>query len=144
MDYNKIVKKNIINIFKDVLKEIEKNGLNSNQSLYITFNTEDKNIIIPDWLKNKYPNKMTIIIQYEYWNLKIKNNSFLINLSFENIKVDLNIPYNSIISFVDPASNFGFNFAEGNKLDNSIKNKVGNKIKKNKNNVIDFKKFKKN
>ena len=147
IDYSKLLKNNMINVFKDVLKFIEKNDLIENHHLYITFKTDNEDVIIPGWLKKKFPNEMTIIIQYEYWNFKVAKNNFNITLSFNNIKSDLTIPFNSVISFADPYANFGLKL-----IDNEINDK---KIKKNKekkskdknhkqNNIIDFNKFKKN
>ena len=145
IDYPKILKKNMMNVFKDVISEVEENGLKDGHHLYITFQTKD-NIDLPDWLKKKFPEEMTIVIQHEYWNLKVLEEKFNISLSFNNIKVNLSIPYNSIISFADPYANFGL------KIDNIDRNKIL-KEKNNMNkkitedykneNVIDFSKFKK-
>ena len=127
IDYHKILKKNLECVLHDVLKIIEKNGLKENQHLYITFNTQTKNVKIPKWLLKKYPKEMTIVIQYEYSYLIVKNNFFSINLSFENINAKLSIPFCSIISFADPYSKFGLQLikqkASNNKSSNS-KNKI--------------------
>ena len=39
----------------------------------------DTSVIIK-WLKEKYPKEMTIVIQYEFWNLKVENDYFKINI----------------------------------------------------------------
>ena len=70
--YKEILQKNMINVLKDVLKEFSKNIRMNGHHLYITFKTDDKNVIMPNWLKNKYPDKMTIIMQHEYWNFEIR------------------------------------------------------------------------
>ena len=145
INYTKILRKNMINVFKDVLLEIEKNGLSEGHHLYITFNTKDPKINIPEWLKKKYLNEMTIVIQYEYWNFKVKKNSFNIDLSFNNIKTELNIHFDSIISFADPHVNFGLKLNNNKNKENLVKEKINLNKKNNiKDNVIDFKKFKKN
>ena len=143
IDYQNILKKNMINVFKDVLKNIEKNGLSEGHHLYITFLTNHPKVSIPTWLKEKYPNEMTIVIQYEYYYLIVNKDNFSIELSFNNVKAYLEICYESIISFADPFANFGL------KLINEISNhktinKNENKKTKTKitNNVIDFKTFK--
>ena len=147
INYTEILKKNMINVFKDVLLNIEKNGLQEGHHLYITFNTNNAKVKIPKWLQEKYPVEMTIVIQYEYWNFKIKNNSFNIGLSFEDIKTDLEISYNSVVSFADPYANFGLSLIPKiiNKNNIKIKKSVKNK-KKNfkKDNIIDFNNYKKN
>ena len=133
----------MINVLRDVLREIEKNGLKEDHHLYIIFKTDNKNIILPKWLKKQYPKEMTIVIQYEYWNLKVFEEKFEIVLSINDVKVNLFIPFKSVISFADPYANFGLkiNFEENR---STIKKKKGNinTIKK-KDNIIDFAKFKK-
>ena len=100
----------------------------------------------PNGLKKKYKNEMTIIIQYEYWNFKIKKKSFSIGLSFDNIKSELNIPFNSIISFSDPYANFGLKLITKNidQIKKSPNKILKNKEKSNKDNIISFANYKKN
>ena len=138
IDYKKILKKNITNVLKEVLLNIETKGLIKGHHLYITFFTNHTKVFIPEWLKVKYPIKMTIVIQYEYYNLQVKENDFSIELKFNNVKTVLKIDFDSIISFADPFANFGLKlineeFAKNNDLQNNESD-----------NVIDFKTFKKN
>ena len=141
--YPQILKKNMINVLKDVLIYIEKEGLKDGHHLYINFNTSDKKVKIPDWLKKKYPNEMTIVIQFEYWNFEIKKNLFKITLSFNDIKANLIIPFSSIISFVDPKANFGLKLIDEKDLKKDVIKKTKKIKKENLNNVINFDQFKK-
>ena len=143
INYNQILKKNMINVLKDVLKTINKQGLTKGHHLYITFNTSNPYVKIPKWLKNKYPNEMTIVMQYEYWNFKVRKDDFKITLSFNYIKSDLCIPYNSVISFADPYANFGLKLNLPEKSKEWRKNKKKTSIIKAKNNIVDFNKFRK-
>ena len=88
---------------------------------------------------------MTIVIQYEYWNLKVFEEKFEILLSFNNIKVNLFIPFKSIISFADPYANFGLKIGTENNstIIKKKKENIDNIIVKKKDNVIDFTKYKK-
>ena len=138
----------MLNIFRDVLKNIEVNGLQEGHHLYITFQTDFKKVVIPIWLKAKHPKKMTIIIQYEYWNFKVKNDSFNISLSFNDIKADISVPFDAVISFADPYENFGLKLINeeiNKKLSNKKPKRKKDVIKKDKdkNNIIEFQKFKK-
>ena len=142
IEYQKILDKNMLNVFKDVLTYIRDNGLSDNNHLYITFSTNHKNVELPNWLKQKYPEEMTIVIQYEYNDLEINKNNFSISLSFNDIKTYLKIDYNSIISFADPSANFGL-ILQKNKIQKKNNKKIEKK-KSNKNNVINFSNFKKN
>ena len=142
IEYQKILSKNMINVLKDILINIINNGFSNNNQLYITFLTNQKKNRLPNWIKQKYPEEMTIVIQYEYYNLEVNKNNFSITLSFNNIKTNLIIDFSSVISFADPSANFGLILQ---------KNKINNIAKKNleknspiKNNVINFSNYKKN
>ena len=142
IEYQKILDKNMLNVFKDILKNIRDYGLSNNNQLYITFLTNHKNVKLPSWLKQKYPQEMTIVIQYEYYDLKISNSNFSISLSFNDIKTNLTIDYNAIISFADPSANFGLILQKNRsqkKLERSLENK-----KLRDDNVINFSNYKKN
>ena len=144
IEYQKILNKNLLNVFIDILKDIEKNGLKGDNHLYITFATNNPKTSIPKWLLLKYPEEMTIVIQYEYYNLSVNKNDFNIGLSFNNKKSNLLIPFNSVISFADPSNNFGLNY-KFNKLNTKKETNIKNNKKiKNSSNVIDFTNYKKN
>ena len=142
IDYQKILNKNMLNVFKDILKIIRDNGLSNNNHLYVTFLTNHKNVELPKWLIQKYPQEMTIVIQYEYYNLEINKNNFSISLSFNDIKTNLKIDYNAIVSFADPSANFGL-ILQKNKIQKKVNKKLENN-KSKKDNVINFSNYKKN
>ena len=141
IEYQNILNKNMLNVLKDILKHIQINGLSNNNHLYITFLTNHKKVKLPNWLKKKYTEEMTIIIQYEYYDLELDKDNFSITLSFNDIKTKLKIGYDSIISFADPSSNFGLILKNKNKI---LEKKESKKIQSKKDNVIDFANFKKN
>ena len=145
INYIEILKDNMIKTFKDVLKIIEKNGINNQNAIYITFLTNHDDVKIPNWLKEKFKTKMTIVIQHEYYELKVKPKYFSIILSFDDIKTKLEIGYNSILSFADPYTNFALSFIDDNTITKKTKkNKNYSKSKsKIKNNIIEFNKYKK-
>lgn len=140
IDYNKILNRNMINVFKDVLVNVCKNGLVGNNHLFVTFNTNHKKIKIPKWLLRKYPNQMTIVVQHEYFNLKVNKSDFEITLSFDDTKVDLKITYDAIVSFADPSASFGLILNNNNnkkEIHEQKNQKKENKIIK----LADFKKI---
>jgi len=148
IQYQKILNKNLLNVFIEILKEIEKKGLDSKNHLYVTFATNNPKTSVPDWLLQKYPSEMTIVIQYEYYHLSVNKKNFNIGLSFNNKKCDLIIPFDSIISFADPSSNFGLNYQFNKTTVEDYKKTLVEKkksVKKKKSsNVINFTNYKKN
>lgn len=131
----------MIGVLIDVLEDIKEHGINQNQ-LYITFLTKHESVKIPNWLIKKYPKEMTIVIQFEYYDLKINKKNFSITLSFNDIKTELKIGYSSIISFADPSVNFGL-ILQNKKIEKKL-NKNLDKDKSKGDNIINFSKYKKN
>ena len=146
--YQKILNKNLLNVFIEILKEVEKKGLDGNNHLYITFATNNSKTSVPDWLLQKYPREMTIVIQHEYYHLSVNKKNFNIGLSFNNKKSDLTISFDSIISFADPSAKFGLNYQFNKSIEQNDKKIVVKKKKsikkKNSTNVINFSSYKKN
>ena len=101
-------------VVRDALRRIEKSGLIGAHHFYLTFKTHAEGVDIPDFLKEQYPDEMTIIIQHQYWALKVKEDYFEVTLTFKKLPAPLHIPFNALTAFFDPGVQFGLQFrAEG-------------------------------
>jgi len=106
-------------VVRDALRRIEKSGLIGAHHFYLTFKTHAEGVDIPDFLKEQYPDEMTIIIQHQYWALKVKEDYFEVTLTFKKLPAPLHIPFNALTAFFDPGVQFGLQFrSEG---DNAAK-----------------------
>ena len=101
-------------VVRDALRRIENSGLIGAHHFYLTFKTHADGVDIPDFLKEQYPDEMTIIIQHQYWALKVKDDYFEVTLTFKKLPAPLHIPFNALTAFFDPGVQFGLQFrAEG-------------------------------
>ncbi|MDB5733493.1 MAG: hypothetical protein JWN16_130 [Alphaproteobacteria bacterium] len=101
-------------VVRDALRRIEKSGLIGAHHFYLTFKTHGDGVDIPDFLKEQYPDEMTIIIQHQYWALKVKEDYFEVTLTFKKLPAPLHIPFAALTAFFDPGVQFGLQFrAEG-------------------------------
>ncbi len=129
--YNKLMNKAMINVIIDVLSFIkESNHIPGEHHLYISFATRHKAVIIPKQLKEKFLDKMTIVLQHQFQDLEIKESYFSVTLHFDNIPEKITIPYDAITSFFDPSVNFGIDFLAQNNstTDTKINNEEENII----------------
>ena len=103
-------------VVRRALENTIEHGLPGDHHFYITFRTRASGVVIPEFLLERYPDEMTIIIQHQYWDLEVDDNFFNITLSFNGKKESLHVPFKSITSFVDPSVEFGlqFNLSEKN------------------------------
>jgi hypothetical protein len=87
-----------------------KKGLPGNHHFYISFNTAYPGVDLPDYLREEYPDTITIVLQYEFWDLEVNQNNFYVTLCFNDIHERIAVPYKAIVSFVDPSCKFGLQF----------------------------------
>jgi hypothetical protein len=101
-------------VVREALRRIEKSGLIGAHHFYLTFKTHAEGVDIPDFLKEQYPDEMTIIIQHQYWALKVKDDYFEVTLTFKKLPAPLHIPFSALTAFFDPGVQFGLQFRSEN------------------------------
>ena len=154
INYKALIEDAMLTMVKDILKKISKSGLPKNHHFLITFLSKSKGVIIPDWMKEKYPDKMTIIIRNWFENLDVTEKKFEISLNFNNTVERLIIPFSSVELFADPSVDFAISFTQATKMSDTdaerreeSSDRDTNKTKATTNrkneNVIDLKNFKK-
>ena len=96
----------------DVLKDVEKSGLPGEHHFFITFDTTVEGVEISEWLRKRYPEEMTIVIQHWFDGLNVKEDGFDITLNFGDQPESLVVPFLAILTFVDPSVEFGLRFEQ--------------------------------
>ena len=108
--YDEIVQEALRAVVGRVLTQVATEGLPGNHHFYITFKTGAPGVAIPDHLRERFPDEMTIVLQNKFWDLGVSESSFTVGLSFNQIPAKLVIPFSAITAFVDPAVDFGLQF----------------------------------
>jgi len=110
LNYDKLIDSALLGVVREALKHVEKYGLPSNHYFYITIKTKFKGVKLPEFLLQKYPDSITIILQYEFSNLHVSDTEFGVTLSFNTRNYYIRIPFHSIMAFMDPGVNFSLQF----------------------------------
>jgi len=110
--YDEIVQEALRAVVGRVLGAVERGGgvLPGNHHFYITFKTGAPGVAIPQHLRERFPDEMTIVLQNKFWDLAVDDAGFQVGLSFNQIPAKLQIPFAAITAFVDPAVDFGLQF----------------------------------
>ncbi|WP_209348392.1 ClpXP protease specificity-enhancing factor SspB [Pontixanthobacter sp. CEM42] len=110
--YDDIVQEALRAVVGRVLGQIIDNGseLPGNHHFYITFKTGAEGVDIPQALRERFPDEMTIVLQNKFWDLGVDEEGFTVGLSFNAVPSKLDIPFSAITAFVDPAVDFGLQF----------------------------------
>lgn len=110
IDYLGFIDEAMRGVVKRGLKQVAKSGLPGNHHFYISFATDYPGVQMSSALKERYPKEITIVIQYQYWDLDVQDTYFSVMLSFNNIPEKLVIPYRALTAFADPSIKFGLQF----------------------------------
>lgn len=110
--YDEIVQEALRAVVGRVLGQVEAWGgeLPGNHHFYITFKTGAPGVEIPDHLRQRFPDEMTIVLQNKFWDLIVADDHFSVGLTFSQMPAKLVIPFAAITAFVDPAVDFGLQF----------------------------------
>ena len=110
IDYGNLMHTAMRGLIKDVLTSVSENGLPGAHHFFITFDTREDGVELADWLRDRYPEEMTIVMQHWFENLEVGDSGFAITLNFGDAPEPLYIPYAAIKTFVDPSVEFGLRF----------------------------------
>nr|WP_245218948.1 ClpXP protease specificity-enhancing factor SspB [Rubellimicrobium aerolatum] len=97
-------------LIHEVLADVAANGLPGKHHFFITFDTQHPDVEIADWLSDRYPGEMTIVIQHWFADLEAGDEGFSVTLNFGDNPEPLYIPWDAIKTFVDPSVEFGLRF----------------------------------
>ena len=109
--YDKMVEAALRGVVRDALKKVARDGLRSEHHFYIGFATGMSGVEIPDYLRERYPDEMTIVLQHQFSGLNVSEERFSVTLSFQKQLERLVVPFAAVRSFADPSVNFALEFA---------------------------------
>ena len=97
-------------LVRKVLTDTAKSGLPGEHHFSISFRTDAEGVKLSPRLREQFPQEMTVILQYQFWDLKVTDQAFEVGLSFGGVPEKLSVPFAAIKSFFDPAVQFGLQF----------------------------------
>jgi hypothetical protein len=122
MRYDILTQEAMRGVVRKVLAEVSRTGLPGDHHFYISFATRAPGVRISEELIKQYDSEMTIVLQNQYWDLKVNEASFEVGLSFNGSPEMLLIPYTAIKGFFDPSVQFGLQFDPSNVADDQRDN----------------------
>lgn len=110
IDYPGLIDSAMRNVVREALIHVDEFGLPGEHHFFISFLTGFPGVSISPQLKSRYPEEITIVVQHQFWDLKITDRQFSIMLSFNNIPEKLVVPFDALTAFADPSIKFGLQF----------------------------------
>ena len=112
IEYGNLMHEAMRGLIRKVLLDVAENGLPGNHHFFITFDTAHPDAELADWLSDRYPGEMTVVMQHWYDKLEVTEEGFSVTLNFGDAPEPLYIPYDAIRTFVDPSVEFGLRFEQ--------------------------------
>ena len=98
--YDELVQDALRGVVRDLLRQVEEDGLPGQHHFYIAFSTRYPGVVMPEELKERFPEDTTIGLQHRFWDLAVDDDK----------PAHLVIPFHAILGFVDPYAQFALQF----------------------------------
>jgi hypothetical protein len=111
MHYEQLAQDALRGVIRSALERAaEPDGIPGAHHFYITFKTRAPGVSVPPDVLAKYPDEMTVVLQHQYWDLKVDHDRFSVMLKFGGMPKVLSMPYTAVTRFYDPSVQFLLQF----------------------------------
>jgi uncharacterized protein len=112
IDYPAILQDALRDAVRRVLEQVSEHGVPGEHHFYLSFQTDFPGVEVPRFLREQYPEEVTIILQHQFWGLEVGPEDFSVLLSFGGSRQRVRVPFAALTAFADPAAAFGLRFDE--------------------------------
>jgi len=110
IDYPTFLQKALRDAVRRVLEQVAEHGMPGEHHFYIGFHTDFPGVEAPRFLREQYPDEVTIILQHQFWGLEVTAEDFSVLLSFGGARQRVTVPFAALTAFADPSADFGLRF----------------------------------
>lgn len=111
IDYHEVMQEALLHgVVRETLRKVQRDGLPGEHHFYIAFMTHFPGVNISQDLMDQYPEEMIIVLQHRFWNLQVQEDFFEVELTFNEVRQKLSIPFAAVRAFFDPSVDFGLQF----------------------------------
>ncbi|MDR1071528.1 MAG: ClpXP protease specificity-enhancing factor SspB [Rickettsiales bacterium] len=110
INYAELLNEALRRVVREALSHARVNGLGETGCLHITFKTRAAGVVVPDFLKMRYPDTMTVVLQWTFSNLNVSDAGFGVTLNFDGRPFYIQIPFAAMTEFKDLQSEFMLQF----------------------------------
>jgi uncharacterized protein len=112
LPYERWIANALRHVVAQAIEHVAAHGLPGGHHFYISFRTAYPGVEIPARLRAQYPEEMTIVLQHQFWDLKLdrETRTISVGLSFGGVPSTLRIPLDALVSFADPQIRYALRF----------------------------------
>lgn len=109
-DYPRMMREALREVPREALRRVAETGFPGSHHFYLSFRTDLPGVEVAEFLRDRYPDEMTVVIQHQFWDLEVDDEGFSVGLSFSGRVEYIRIPFRALTAFIDPAAEFGLRF----------------------------------
>ncbi len=110
LDYQVLLQEALLDLVRRSLEIVAAEGLPGDHHFYLSFRTEAPGVVMPDHLRDSYPDEMTIVLKTQFKDLTVTDEAFSVGLFFSSVLYYLTVPFAALVTFSDPAVGFQLMF----------------------------------
>ncbi len=110
INYPKMIDDALHGVVRNVLGVVAEEGLKDGHHFFISFLTNARGVQLSRSVKKRYPKEITIVLQYQFKELVVREKYFSISLSFDGVSETVIVPYKAITAFSDPHAKTALQF----------------------------------
>lgn len=110
LDYQAMVRRALRSVLREALAEVAEEGLPEGHHFFVGFRTAEPGVSLPSFLRERYPQEMTVVLQNQFWGLETDDEGFSVTLAFGGSRHPIFVPWEAVTTFVDPPAEFALRF----------------------------------
>jgi len=109
-DYGRMIAEALRDVARQALSYTAREGLPGEHHFYLSFRPRAAGVQVPAFLRDQYPDEMTVVLQNQFWDLVVDDDAFAVSLIFGGARQRLVVPFAALTAFADPAAQLGLRF----------------------------------
>ncbi|HXT52031.1 MAG TPA: ClpXP protease specificity-enhancing factor SspB [Thermoanaerobaculia bacterium] len=110
IDYGAMLQRALRSVVREVLVRTEREGLPGEHHFYLSLRTDHPGTQVPPFLRQRFPEEITVVLQHQFRDLVVDDNGFAVTLRFDGMPARLVVPWEAVVAFFDPTAEFGLRF----------------------------------
>lgn len=112
LDYHAMVQRALRAVLREALTVAAEEGLPGGHHFYVSFRAGDPGVVLPAFLRDRFPEEVTIVLQHQFWDLEVDEWGFSVTLNFDASRQRVGAPWEAVTAFIDPEAQFALRFGE--------------------------------
>jgi hypothetical protein len=108
--YDLLVQEALRGVVRRVLSNAARDGLPGAHYFHVEFLTAAPGVRLSDRMRERFPERMTIILQHHFWYLEVSEEALEVGLSFGGVGERVRVTFAAVTGFFDESVQFGLRF----------------------------------